>query len=165
MKKILTLLIMLSATLTLAPTAKAEYALSISYGTPHGYRTPHDYDTYGKYCSVGCRRSHKHNINRVRYSNPRHYNRRDHSNKSVIYVGRWPLEKVETRQIARVETQEKVGISDIMILSKAGVSDNTIIEKIVNTGSVFKLSVEEVTALRREGVSSRVVNYMLNTAR
>ena len=68
-------------------------------------------------------------------------------------------------QETRVETREKVGISDIIILSKAGVSEAVIIEKIARTGSVFDLSVQEVEALRREGVSRRVINHMLDTAR
>jgi len=165
MKKSLVLLTVLGASLLLAPTAKAEYALSISYGTPHGYKKPHYYGMYDSSCGHGCKRSHKHNKHRIRYSHPRHYNKHNRSRKSVIYVSRWPWEKTETRQESRVETREKVGFSDIVVLSKAGVSDAAIIEKIGRTGSIFKLSVEEVIALRKEGVSSRVVNHMLNTAR
>jgi len=62
-----------------------------------------------------------------------------------------------------VQKRERLGISDVIVLSKAGVSDEVIIDKIRRTGSVFDLSVEEVEALRKEGVSARVVNYMLNT--
>jgi hypothetical protein len=64
-----------------------------------------------------------------------------------------------------MSAKERLGISDIIVLSKAGVSEDTIIDKIAKTGSVFDLSVEEVEALRKEGVSSRVVNFMLNTKR
>ena len=58
---------------------------------------------------------------------------------------------------------EKFGISDVIVLSHSGVSDDAIIEKIARTGSTFRLSVAEVEALRKEGVSSRVVDYMLKT--
>jgi hypothetical protein len=61
--------------------------------------------------------------------------------------------------------QEKFGISDVIVLSQAGVSDRVIMEKIRKTRSVFNLSVEEVEALRKEGVSPNVINYMLNTNR
>jgi uncharacterized protein YcfJ len=60
---------------------------------------------------------------------------------------------------------EKLGISDVIILAKSGMSDDAIIDKIVKTGSVYTLSVEEVTALQKEGVSNRVVNYMMGTKR
>lgn len=65
----------------------------------------------------------------------------------------------------RILSQEKVGISDIIVLSRAGVNDDVIIEKIIASGAVFKLSLEEVEALRKEGVSSRVVNFMLDNRR
>lgn len=60
---------------------------------------------------------------------------------------------------------EKLGISDVIVLAKAGVSDDAIIGKIAKTGSVYSLSVEEIEALRKEGVSSTVINYMMSTTR
>ncbi len=59
---------------------------------------------------------------------------------------------------------EKLGISDVIVLSKSGMSDDMIVDKIAKTGSVYRLSVEEIEALRKEGVSTRVVNYMMGTA-
>lgn len=59
------------------------------------------------------------------------------------------------------ESQEKFGIPDIVVLSKSGVSDDAIIDKIIKTGLQFKLSVEDVEALQEEGVSSGVINFML----
>lgn len=59
-------------------------------------------------------------------------------------------------------SKEKLGIADILILAQSGVNDDNIIDKIIRTGSVFDLSVEEVETLRKNGVSSRVVNFMLN---
>lgn len=61
--------------------------------------------------------------------------------------------------------QEKMGISDVIVLSKAGVTDDVIIDKISKSGSVYNLTVEEIEQLRKEGVSSRVVNYMMATRR
>lgn len=59
-------------------------------------------------------------------------------------------------------SSEKFGIADIITLSKAGINDDVLIDKIIKTGSVFTLGVEEVEAMRREGVSSRVINFMIS---
>ncbi len=61
--------------------------------------------------------------------------------------------------------KEKLGISDVIVLAKSGMTDDAIIAKIAETGSVYNLSVEEVTALQKEGVSNRVINYMMGTAK
>ncbi len=68
-------------------------------------------------------------------------------------------------RVEGVTSQEKFGISDIIVLSKSGVNDNVIIDKIISTGSVFRLDVEEVQVLRKQGVSSRVINFMLSGRR
>jgi uncharacterized protein YcfJ len=60
-----------------------------------------------------------------------------------------------------VSSQEKMGISDVITLSKAGMTDDQIIAKIAETGSVYNLSVEEIEALSKQGVSNRVINYMM----
>ena len=70
--------------------------------------------------------------------------------------------QVETQTVS-VASREKMGISDVITLSKAGLTDDAIIGKIVDSGSVYNLSVEEIELLRKEGVSSRVVNYMMGT--
>ena len=67
----------------------------------------------------------------------------------------------EAAAAATATTGEKLGISDIVALSKAGLSDAAIIGKIDATGSVYRLSVEEIEMLRKEGVSTAVVNYMM----
>ena len=60
---------------------------------------------------------------------------------------------------------EKVGLSDVIVLSRSGVSDDVIIDKILRTGARFNLSAEEVGALQKEGVSSRVINFMLGSGK
>ena len=59
---------------------------------------------------------------------------------------------------------EKLSISDIVLLSKNKISDADIIQKIYTTGSVFRLSAEEITMLKNEGVSNAVINTMMNTS-
>lgn len=46
---------------------------------------------------------------------------------------------------------------------KAGMTEEDIMRRIDDTRTVFRLSSEEVVRLRNEGVSDRVVNYMLDT--
>ncbi len=60
---------------------------------------------------------------------------------------------------------EKLGISDVIVLAQSGVSDDVIVDKISKTRSVFDLSVEEIEALRKQGVSPRVINFMLDTSK
>lgn len=62
-----------------------------------------------------------------------------------------------------MSSKEKLGISDVIVLSKAGLTDDAIIAKIKETGSVYKLSVEEIQALQKDGVSNAVINYMMTT--
>ncbi len=62
-------------------------------------------------------------------------------------------------------SSEKLGISDIIVLAQAGINDELIIDKIAKTKSVFDLSVEEIEALRKDGVSAKVINAMLDTSK
>jgi len=58
---------------------------------------------------------------------------------------------------------EKLGISDVIVLAGSGMTDDAIIDKIARTRSVYNLSVEEIDALKKQGVSNRVINYMMGT--
>jgi len=163
MKKSLILLTVLGTSLLLTPTARADYSFSISYGYPNLYKS-RNACSYNPGRGITCGPSRR----IVRLPHPRLYKKRchrlrwRHPRTRVIYVNTDTPVVKETRIVT---TQEKFGISDVIILSKAGVSDTVIIEKIRKTGSVFDLSVEEIEALRREGVSRRVINHMLETAR
>lgn len=76
-------------------------------------------------------------------------------------------DKIDTRNARSKEqiitSNEKLGLSDVIVLAKSGMTDDAIIDKIARTGSVYNLSVEEIEALRKEGVSNRVINYMMST--
>ncbi|MFH0877643.1 MAG: hypothetical protein V1863_05405 [Candidatus Omnitrophota bacterium] len=150
MKKIMLGLLFAVAVLSCVSCASAEYAISVTYSQ---------------------------NSNHVRVVRPRSTPRMLHHprNRGHFQFGYylWPRSVIQStrtvivRQAQPVEkmlaNQERLGISDVIVLSKAGLSDDTLIEKIVKTGSVFDLTVEEVEALRRERVSVRVVNFMLQT--
>lgn len=153
MKKLTLILAITALSLFSATTAKAEYSFSVSFGD-------RDHLIYNRPC-----------VYRTYYYTDRYYHpKKKHQKRPVVYVktiGRMSVvDRYPTsRSRAAEETKERLGISDIIVLSKAGISDENIINKLADTGSVFNLTVEEVEALRREGVSSNVINYMLDTSR
>ena len=55
-----------------------------------------------------------------------------------------------------------LSLADIMSMSKAGLSDGEIIQRVEDTHSVFKLTADDVVRLRNEGVSNGVVTYLLD---
>ena len=53
--------------------------------------------------------------------------------------------------------------ADIISMTKAGLTDEDIMRRIDATQTVFRLNSDDVLFLRKEGVSDRVVTYMLDT--
>ena len=60
---------------------------------------------------------------------------------------------------------DPLSLYDIKSLSRSGVSDAVIIRYIRDRGTVYTLSSDDVSSLRKAGVSQSVVDYMLQTAR
>lgn len=52
---------------------------------------------------------------------------------------------------------------DVISMTKAGLTDEEIIRRIDDTRTVFRLNSDDVIRLRNEGVSDRIVTYMLDT--
>ncbi len=52
---------------------------------------------------------------------------------------------------------------DVISMVKAGATDEDIMRRIDATGTMFNLNADDVVLLRKEGVSDRVVTYMLDT--
>lgn len=53
--------------------------------------------------------------------------------------------------------------AEIISMTKEGLPDEMIIRRIDDTRTFFRLSADDVVRLRQEGVSDRVVTYMLDT--
>jgi hypothetical protein len=53
--------------------------------------------------------------------------------------------------------------ADVISMVRAGLSDEEIMRRIDATRTVFRLSSDDVMRLRNEGVSDRLVNFMLDT--
>jgi len=55
-------------------------------------------------------------------------------------------------------------LADIKAMSRAGVSDDTIIGQIANTRAVYYLDANAIIDLKNSGVSQKVINFMISTA-
>jgi len=53
--------------------------------------------------------------------------------------------------------------SDIISMTKAGLTDDEIIQRIAASGAFYRLQSEDIIRLRKEGVSDRVLNFMIDS--
>lgn len=58
---------------------------------------------------------------------------------------------------------QSMGLPDIKMLAKSGVSDEVILSQIRNSHSVYRLSAAEILDLKDAGVSEKVIDFMINT--
>lgn len=56
-----------------------------------------------------------------------------------------------------------MSLADVISMTKGGMPDADIIQRIEGSHTVFRLGVADVTLLHKEGVSERVINYMMET--
>jgi hypothetical protein len=56
-----------------------------------------------------------------------------------------------------------MGLADIKMLAKAGISDDIILSQIRNSHTVYHLSTAEIIDLKDNGVSQRVIDFIINT--
>src|SRR5687767_12695599 len=56
-------------------------------------------------------------------------------------------------------------IQDVVKLSDSDVGDDVIISQIEASGEVFTLTVDDILALKKAGVSDRVISFMINTGK
>jgi hypothetical protein len=73
------------------------------------------------------------------------------------------LEKQSPRTVKKIESGEQLSTDDIKKMSRAGFSDETIINQIYATQSIFYLSSADIVDLKKSGVSQRVINAMVQT--
>ena len=75
------------------------------------------------------------------------------------------MEKSSPRTVDRMDRGEPLTINDVIKLSQGGVNDDTIIRYLQQTDTSYNLSQSQIERLQREGVSQRVINYMVETGR
>ncbi|MDE3067899.1 MAG: hypothetical protein KGJ60_10165 [Verrucomicrobiota bacterium] len=73
------------------------------------------------------------------------------------------LQRQAPQTYVRVEQGQPLGLADIKALAKAGVSDDVIISQIRGSQTVFHLSSADIIDLHENGVSDRVIDFMINT--
>lgn len=136
--------------LSSASTAHADYAVSVGfssadYGRRHHRPAPAPYYNHGRY-----------------HHGYYYWPARQRVYTETVYVQK---ERPVPQETSSVISKEKLGISDIIVLAKAGVSDDNIIDRIAKTRSAYHLTAEEITLLSKEGVSNRVINFMISTVK
>lgn len=72
------------------------------------------------------------------------------------------MEKSSPRTIDRMDRGEPLTINDVIKLSQSGVNSETIIGYMQNTHSVYNLSQTQIRRLQDAGVSSQVIDYMID---
>ncbi len=65
--------------------------------------------------------------------------------------------------VEKIEKTHPINIEEIIKLQALGISSNAIIEILVYTNSQFSLSTSDVIRMQMEGVSHKVINYMIRT--
>ena len=73
------------------------------------------------------------------------------------------LERQSPRTLKKIDNKEQLSTDDIKIMTRAGLSDETIIQQIDATHTVFYLSSADIVDLKKSGVSQRVINRMILT--
>lgn len=75
------------------------------------------------------------------------------------------MERSSPRTVDRMDRGDTLTINDVIKLSQGGVSDDTIMSYISDSGSTYNLTQAQIRRLQDNGVSQRVINYMIDTGR
>ncbi|HEX2578984.1 MAG TPA: hypothetical protein VHK67_01090 [Rhabdochlamydiaceae bacterium] len=73
------------------------------------------------------------------------------------------LKKQSPRTLKKIDNNEPLSTDDIKKMSRAGLSDDTIMTEIHETKSTFYLSSADIVDLKKSGVSQKIINYMIQT--
>ncbi len=73
------------------------------------------------------------------------------------------LQTLSPRTLKKIDNGEQLSVNDVKNMSKAGLSDETIINQIDHTKSIFYLSSADIVDLKKSSVSQRVINHMIQT--
>jgi outer membrane lipoprotein SlyB len=63
----------------------------------------------------------------------------------------------------RIQQGQPLSTADVKAMGKAGVSEDVIISQIISSHTAFHLSAADIIDLHDAGVTTRVVNFMINT--
>jgi len=83
----------------------------------------------------------------------------------VLAARNVPAQDSATSAAQTTPVQLSYGVSQIIQLSQAKVSENTIVNYIRNSGSSYGMDASQIVYLKQQGVSDTVINTMLNQPR
>ena len=83
----------------------------------------------------------------------------------VLAARNVPAQDSTTSAAPTAPVQLSYGVSQIIQLSKAKVSEDTIVNYIRNSGSSYGMDASQIVYLKQQGVSDTVINTMLNQPR
>ena len=83
----------------------------------------------------------------------------------VLAARNVPAQDSTTSAAQTAPVQLSYGVSQIIQLSKAKVSEDTIVNYIRNSGSCYGMDASQIVYLKQQGVSDAVLNTMLNQPR
>ncbi|MGD2169719.1 MAG: glycine zipper domain-containing protein [Chlamydiota bacterium] len=73
------------------------------------------------------------------------------------------MEQRSPSTVSRMDEGRPLTINDVIQLSEGGVSDETILGYMRQTGARYKLNQSQIRRMQNAGVSQRVINYMIDT--
>jgi len=76
---------------------------------------------------------------------------------------RQELQQQHPETLERWDGGQPLSPADVVNLTRARVSDNVIISQIRNTRTTYRLSAQDIIYLQQNGVSTRVIDFMVNT--
>jgi hypothetical protein len=75
------------------------------------------------------------------------------------------MERSSPRTVNRMDRGDSLTLNDIIKLSQSGVTDDTIIKYLTDSGSTYHLTQPQVKRLQEGGVSQRVINFMIQSGK
>ncbi len=73
------------------------------------------------------------------------------------------MDQRSPRTVERMERGQPLTVDDVIQLSEGGISDDTIMDYIRSTGTRYNLTQTQIRRMQNTGVTSRVINYMIDT--
>jgi len=73
------------------------------------------------------------------------------------------MQRESPRTLKKIDNGEQLSTDDVKKMTKAGLSDNVIVDQIHSTHSVFYLSTADIIDLKNAGVSQKVIDAMIQS--
>lgn len=74
------------------------------------------------------------------------------------------LKSLSVKTFEKIEKAQSLEVNDVILMQRSGIKSDAMIQVLISTKSEFKLTTTEVIRLQNEGVSFKVIKYMLGTS-